>query len=340
MADEKVRPSELSPRASPVATEVVPSDNGVTVAGVTWAAGVNAGRPLANQAEAEAGSNATKAMTPLTVKQHVTARIGVDLASKAQGDKADTAVQPNELATVATTGDYDDLLNKPTLGTAAATDAGDYATAAQAVPGGGTTGQVLAKASGADNDVAWSNAGAGDLLAVNNLSDVADADTARGNLKAVSNEGDTITGRVTLNSTSDGLVLSRLTSTQRDAIASPVKGLVIYNTDEDDLQVYNGSAWLPVLSVGSGQTWHDVTSSRSAATNYTNNTGRPMFVSVVLASATGSNVMELVVDNDLVQSVTTTGQRGNIASPIPSGATYRVNLTGSAAQIRDWWELY
>lgn len=35
------------------------------------------------------------------------------------------------LATVATTGDYDDLLNKPTLGTAAAANTGDFATAAQ-----------------------------------------------------------------------------------------------------------------------------------------------------------------------------------------------------------------
>ena len=66
-------------------------------------------------------------------------------ATAAQGTKADSAVQPGDLATVATSGDYDDLTNKPnlfdgdydsltnkpTLGTAAATDSGDYATAAQ-----------------------------------------------------------------------------------------------------------------------------------------------------------------------------------------------------------------
>lgn len=44
---------------------------------------------------------------------------------------ADTAVQPGDLATVATTGAYSDLSGTPTLGTAAATDATDYATAAQ-----------------------------------------------------------------------------------------------------------------------------------------------------------------------------------------------------------------
>ena len=45
--------------------------------------------------------------------------------------KADTAVQPADIATVATTGAYADLTGLPTLGTAAATDATDYATAAQ-----------------------------------------------------------------------------------------------------------------------------------------------------------------------------------------------------------------
>lgn len=44
---------------------------------------------------------------------------------------ADTAVQPGDLAAVATSGAYTDLSGLPTLGTAAATDAADYATAAQ-----------------------------------------------------------------------------------------------------------------------------------------------------------------------------------------------------------------
>ena len=40
-------------------------------------------------------------------------------------------MQPADLATVATTGAYADLSGLPTLGTAAATSAADYATAAQ-----------------------------------------------------------------------------------------------------------------------------------------------------------------------------------------------------------------
>ena len=52
-------------------------------------------------------------------------------ATAAQGSLADSAVQPADLATVATTGAYGDLSGLPTLGTAAATDATAYATAAQ-----------------------------------------------------------------------------------------------------------------------------------------------------------------------------------------------------------------
>lgn len=54
-----------------------------------------------------------------------------EFATASQGAKADTAVQPGDLSTVATTGSYNDLSNKPTLGTAAAADITDFATAAQ-----------------------------------------------------------------------------------------------------------------------------------------------------------------------------------------------------------------
>lgn len=100
------------------------------------------------------------------------------------------------LSTVALTGEYADLLNKPVLGTAAATDADEYATAAQGVrsdsavqpedladvatsgeygdlnnkpftvPAGGATGQTLIKTSGADGAYIWQNPpGGGDMLA-------------------------------------------------------------------------------------------------------------------------------------------------------------------------------
>lgn len=58
-------------------------------------------------------------------------------------------------------GDYNSLENLPTLGTASAENTDFFALAAQAVPPGGTTGQVLTKTSDTDNDVEWAAGGGG-----------------------------------------------------------------------------------------------------------------------------------------------------------------------------------
>ena len=43
--------------------------------------------------------------------------------------------------------------------------------------------------------------------------------------------------------TDKGVLFPRLTTAQRDAIGSPATGLLIYNSDDNVLQVYDGSAW-------------------------------------------------------------------------------------------------
>ncbi len=42
-----------------------------------------------------------------------------------------------------------------------------------------------------------------------------------------------------------GLLVPRLTTLQRDAIAAPATGLIIYNTDENQEEIYNGTCWIP-----------------------------------------------------------------------------------------------
>lgn len=95
MAD--IRIIDLPEEDSPVATEWVALDAASTRK-VRIGALVDAGAPIASQQEAEDGVNPSKRMTPLTTKQHVDARVGVDLATAEQGQKADTAIQPDTLA--------------------------------------------------------------------------------------------------------------------------------------------------------------------------------------------------------------------------------------------------
>lgn len=55
-----------------------------------------------------------------------------------------------------------------------------------------------------------------------------------------------------LTSTTKGFLPPRMTTTQRDAITSPVTGLVVFNTTTAKLQNYNGSGWADVGGSGGG----------------------------------------------------------------------------------------
>jgi hypothetical protein len=52
-----------------------------------------------------------------------------------------------------------------------------------------------------------------------------------------------------VSSTTRGLLAPRMTTAQRNAIVNPAKGLLVYDTQENSLFHYNGSAW---SAVGSG----------------------------------------------------------------------------------------
>ena len=94
MAD--IRINQLPEEVSPVSSENVAIDAASTRR-VTIQRLVDAGAPVASQAEAEAGVNAVKRMTPLTTKQSIASEIGISVASAAQGALAASAVQPGDL---------------------------------------------------------------------------------------------------------------------------------------------------------------------------------------------------------------------------------------------------
>lgn len=71
-----------------------------------------------------------------------------------------------------------------------------------------------------------------------------------GSLK-VNISSDETTAVVQADSTTQGALLPRMTSTQRDAISSPATGLLIWNTTTAQLEEYTGAAW---GAVGAGTT--------------------------------------------------------------------------------------
>lgn len=62
--------------------------------------------------------------------------------------------------------------------------------------------------------------------------------------------------------TTKGVLLPRLTNAQRDAIASPAAGLIIYNTQAETLQYYNGNSWVLITEGNCGTPFYDVVNNR------------------------------------------------------------------------------
>ena len=60
-----------------------------------------------------------------------------------------------------------------------------------------------------------------------------------------------------VSSTTKGFLPPRMTTAQRNAISSLVAGLVIYNTDDKALNIYNGTSWCLTNPVVCGQSFND-----------------------------------------------------------------------------------
>lgn len=105
----------------------------------------------------------------------------------------------------------------------------------------------------------------------------------------------------------------------------------------------NGTTWQSSVpnALGVGQSWQNVVSSRAIDTNYTNDTGKPIMVSVgILAFNSDLPALSLFVDGILVAN----SDAGNNSSSIfvttivPNGSIYRVTRFSSVGTLF-WAEL-
>ena len=91
--------------------------------------------------------------------------------------------------------------------------------------------------------------------------------------------------------------------------------------------------------IGTNQTWQNVTASRAVGVTYTNNTGKPIYVSIRSATVSATENFYLTVDGLLISQAyeaTTNTRAHTITSLIPDGSTYTLQATYGVAL---WAEL-
>ena len=93
--------------------------------------------------------------------------------------------------------------------------------------------------------------------------------------------------------------------------------------------------------IGLNQTWTDVTASRALATTYTNSTGKPIFVSIIISQGAVNAVASLTISGVVVsyyyQAASVSG--GLLCGIVPNGGTYSTATTGPSPGILSWKEL-
>lgn len=88
--------------AAPQPTDRIAIDNGISMQQTTIANAINAAVPVISESGAEEGIDNNQRMTSLRTKQSIASEVGVSIASAAQGNLADSAIQPEELGALAT----------------------------------------------------------------------------------------------------------------------------------------------------------------------------------------------------------------------------------------------
>lgn len=84
------------------------------------------------------------------------------------------------------------------------------------------------------------------------------------------------------------------------------------------------------VGLGEGQTWQDVTASRSAGVTYTNTAGKPIMVNVIGDyGGSGTTAVDFYVDSSFVNrsgivASQSAGTRVSVTAIVPDGSTYKI----------------
>ena len=146
---------------------------------------------------------------------------------------------------------------------------------------------------------------------------------ADGTISLIKKDGTVIT---TIPAT--GLFNNTLTSTNTNQALTAAQGKVLKDLADNKLTTTS--------AFGVGQTWTDLTGSRTLGTTYTNSTGKAIYVSVRVGMTAGAGmtatVSGLQVCEGFAQNSATQAWAGFI---VPNGSTYSV----SASSLNTWSEM-
>ena len=95
-----------------------------------------------------------------------------------------------------------------------------------------------------------------------------------------------------------------------------------------------------IEAIGVDQSYTDVTSSRAYNTEYTNSTGKPIFVYTVWGVGTGADIKFYIGGVTQVGALYTNSVngRGSMSFIVPNGLTYKCD-GGGTATLYGWFEL-
>lgn len=182
----------------------------------------------------------------------------------------------------------------------------------------------------------------GSLFAVARL-----ADTYKPLLNEGSSKDITLNFKLQIANASDSIVL-KVDNNVVLATRKWSENQFLKKTDKIDAYTKRESDDKFVLKTDLNQTLQNVTSQRQAGEIYTNNTGKPIFISVVCQANNQGDTyeMKLEINGIAVQKVyggatTALTPKASICGVIPAGATYKIttyNNIGSTI-ITDWAEL-
>ncbi|MEZ4959360.1 MAG: hypothetical protein R2830_06045 [Saprospiraceae bacterium] len=153
-----------------------------------------------------------------------------------------------------------------------------------------------------------------------------------------------------IESTDKGMLVPRLTTAQRTAIASPATGLLVYDTDADAFHFYDGSAWQPILSGSGGGEATTVSDGNTVDLTLTGTDISaetildPAGDNILTTSASGLKATE--VDGSTTNELQTISKTGNTVTLSNSGGSFTdevddadadpLNETNTSLTLNGW----